>query len=129
MREEGQVSQAKRKSVWMSLITPSDTPILIEIVKKVADWSYNEMTALWCRRPGKTVSRPATIRKLKKLGYTRKKSRIRQSESPPKSIQLNGEDFSISVKISRLRNQFSSMYLTSRARRTTHTVCPSGDKQ
>ena len=83
-REEGRVTQPKRKGGWLSPITPSDTPTLIEIVKKHPAWSYDEVTALWCRKTGKTVSRSAVIRKLKKLGFTRKKKSVQASEKVTK---------------------------------------------
>lgn len=48
--------------------------LLKDIIDEHSDWTYQQLSEQWSRDIGMLVSRSATVKGVKKLGYTRKKN-------------------------------------------------------
>lgn len=79
-RETGSVTQPRRRGGQYSTITPADEKRLKKLVESMPDATYDELSVAWNRGRKSKASRSAVIRKVLKLGFTRKKKTKQATE-------------------------------------------------
>lgn len=97
-RESGEVSEPRRRGGRFSSIGESDEPVLKRLVESMPDATYDELTVAWNRGRKAKASRSAVIRKVLKLGFTRKKKAKQASQKKSKKVRAKRAMFRFARK-------------------------------